>query len=202
MFCPFVCYSLLFFFLWWWLFINNYIVLKHKTCNCSPKHNNYLQNNKNFAHSLDIETYKYVAQHDSRASAIVSVSVSEWETHRISSEEGHSSLNHFDFDRDSCWSIGINDPHNFSILIQRIRSMRAIRSKVQTCVEIFEWNKNKIKFVVHSTQTKQEKEKFTRNMFQLLWIMWHKVQFEERVYQFAIFSFSSLKWCYCDILCV
>lgn len=26
---------------------------------------NYLQNNKNFAHSLDIETYKYVAQHDS-----------------------------------------------------------------------------------------------------------------------------------------
>lgn len=115
------------------------IVFKHKTCNCSPKHNNYLQNNKNFAHSLDIETYKYVAQHDSRARARAKC---EWiETH-IMSLHGHSSLSFLfhSIIANSCLSINHNRSIEISmiptinILIREFVQWQNSRSKVQTCV--------------------------------------------------------------------
>lgn len=140
-------------FLWWWLWlvfvfvhlvlflllVN--IVLKHKTCNCSPKHNNYLQNNKNFAHSLDIETYKYVAQHGSRARASVSESrLTEFAFMGIQAYHFHSIIAIA-----ACQSIIIDQSKSMTptinILIRECVAMRECAAKCRLVWEIFEWKK-------------------------------------------------------------
>lgn len=109
MFCPFVfCSFFIFGFLWWlWLlfFVVVIIYIGFKTQNMqllTKTHNNYLQNNKNFAHSLDIETYKYVAQHGLEKEWAAWVN----ETHII--RMGAFMYISFSFDHESCLSIIIN----------------------------------------------------------------------------------------------